>query len=179
MSLPDCRIDKYGSLLCILFGSLELSNTATPLGCKVGHCKNEGESIDCKLSRPSRQAIAAHSQKVLDWQEKCLTQPQREEEARREHVVKHKGKIVAICKKHNATNIRLFGSFIHYPDGKHNDLDVLVDMPSGYTLRDVAVLLDDLMKLLGCAVDVYTEGMFSAPVRKRVLSHARPIEEVL
>lgn len=64
--------------------------------------------------------------------------------------------VVAICARHGASNIRVFGSVALGEEDENSDLDLLVDMEDGRSLFDLAALIGDLEDLLGCAVDVST-----------------------
>jgi uncharacterized protein len=66
--------------------------------------------------------------------------------------------ILETCKRHGASNPRVFGSTIKGTARPDSDIDLLVDLESGRTLFDVAALHDDLETLLGRDVDVLTAG---------------------
>lgn len=66
--------------------------------------------------------------------------------------------IVRIAASHGARRIRVFGSVVRSEADDRSDVDVLVAMDSGRTLFDVGAFLVELRDLLGCEVDVVTEG---------------------
>lgn len=66
--------------------------------------------------------------------------------------------ILEICKKHGASNPRVFGSMATGSAGPDSDIDFVVDLAPGRTLFDVAGLHDDLVELLGREVDILTPG---------------------
>jgi uncharacterized protein len=66
--------------------------------------------------------------------------------------------ILETCRRHGASNPRVFGSTAKGTARADSDIDLLVDLESGRTLFDVAALHDDLETLLGRDVDVLTAG---------------------
>ena len=66
--------------------------------------------------------------------------------------------IEEVCRRHGASNPRVFGSTVRGTANPGSDVDLLVDLESGRTLFDVAALHDDLVELLGREVDVLTSG---------------------
>lgn len=90
--------------------------------------------------------------------------PSLEELRRRRH------EILAVCARHGASNVRLFGSVVRGEQGTESDLDLLVDMEPGRSLFDLGGLLVELEELLGCPVDVMTD--VRDRLRPRVLAEA-------
>lgn len=66
--------------------------------------------------------------------------------------------IVDLCKRHGASNPRVFGSTAKGSARPDSDVDLLVDLEPGRTFFDVAALHDDLEQLLSREVDVLTVG---------------------
>ncbi len=66
--------------------------------------------------------------------------------------------IVDLCRRHGASNPRVFGSVLTGLADDDSDIDLLVDLEAGRTLFDVAALHDDLVELLHREVDVVTAG---------------------
>jgi uncharacterized protein len=66
--------------------------------------------------------------------------------------------ILELCKRHGASNPRVFGSTVKGTARPDSDVDLLVDLESGRTLFDLAALHDDLEQLLSREVDVLTAG---------------------
>jgi putative addiction module CopG family antidote len=89
-----------------------------------------------------------------------------------EEVQARRDEILVIARRHGARNVRLFGSIVRGEAGPHSDVDFLVDMESGRSALDRAGLLVDLGELLGCGVDVATEGSLRERVRERALTEA-------
>ncbi len=67
---------------------------------------------------------------------------------------KLRDEIHGIAKRHNATNISVFGSCARNEDDEHSDVDFLVDFNEKATLFDQINLGFDLEDLLNCKVDV-------------------------
>lgn len=99
-------------------------------------------------------------------------------EAIYEKLTHHRNEIMALARRYGARNVRVFGSVARHEVGEESDLDLLVGMEPGRTLLDVAGLLVDLQDLLGCSVDIVTEGGLRGAFRDRVLAEAVPIEEM-
>lgn len=83
--------------------------------------------------------------------------------------------ILAIAAKHGARNIRIFGSVVRKEAGPTSDVDFLVEMEKGRSLLDLVGLWQDLEDLLGCKVDVLTDGGLSPYLRERIYAEAVPI----
>jgi len=93
-------------------------------------------------------------------------------------LVQHRAQILALATRYGARNVRVFGSVARREADEESDLDVLVAMEPGRTLLDVAGLLVDLQDLLGCPVDIVTEGGLRGNFREQVLAEAISIEEM-
>jgi hypothetical protein len=74
-----------------------------------------------------------------------------------------------------ARNVRVFGSVLRGEDTDGSDLDLLVDVPRGFTLLDMVRLQTAIERQLGVAVDVLTAPDIPARFRERVVQEARPI----
>ena len=78
--------------------------------------------------------------------------------------------VLGLAAKHGAFNVRLFGSVARGEDTPDSDIDFLID----YDLERVSPwfpvgLIQDLEGLLGCRVDVVTEGGLKSRIRDAVL----------
>lgn len=83
--------------------------------------------------------------------------------------------IIGVTKSYGATRFRVFGSRAR-GDAKHDsDLDLIVDVPRGTTLLDLAGIKLDLEELLGIEVEVFTEGSLHHRLRKQILSEAKDL----
>ena len=89
-----------------------------------------------------------------------------------EKLLKKKKKIIQIAKSYGAKNIRVFGSVARGESKKKSDVDSLVDLDSDRNLFDLGGLQMDLQELLGCKVDVVTEGCLREKIRSKIKKEA-------
>ncbi len=87
----------------------------------------------------------------------------------------HHDAILQTAAKIGARNVRVFGSVLHGEDTEDSDLDLLVDVPRGFTLLDMVRLQTSLQQQLGISVDVLTAYDLPARFRAQVVEEARPI----
>jgi predicted nucleotidyltransferase len=80
--------------------------------------------------------------------------------------------ILAIARKHGASNVRLFGSAARGDADEDSDIDLLVDLERGRTLFDLAALIDELNEVTGCRVDVVTEHGLRDRLHDTIISEA-------
>jgi predicted nucleotidyltransferase len=92
-----------------------------------------------------------------------------------ESLRKHRDAVLALAASIGADNVRVFGSVLHGRDTDGSDLDLLVDVPKGTTLLDMARLQSAIEKELGVPVDVLTAGDLPPKFRHVVLQEARPL----
>lgn len=92
-----------------------------------------------------------------------------------EALTSHRDAVLAIAASIGARNVRVFGSVLHGRDTEESDLDLLVDVPNGTTLLDMARLQNAIEGELGVPVDVLTAGDIPAKFRSQVLEEARPL----
>jgi hypothetical protein len=78
--------------------------------------------------------------------------------------------IKQLASYYGAHNLRIFGSVARGESGPDSDLDVLVKFEAGRSLLDQAGLQLDLADLLGCKVDVVSEGALKS--KHRILQDA-------
>jgi len=90
-------------------------------------------------------------------------------------LTQNKDRIREICRRHGASNIRIFGSVARHEAGKESDIDILVDLEPGRTLFDLGGLAYDLERLLGRPVEVATPGLLRAHIRNRIIREAVPL----
>jgi predicted nucleotidyltransferase len=83
--------------------------------------------------------------------------------------------ILVIAAKHGAYNVRLFGSVARGEADEASDVDILVDAGPKTSSWFPAGLVIDLEELLGCEVDVVTEGGLRPRIKDRVLKEAIPL----
>jgi len=75
-----------------------------------------------------------------------------------EDVRNRREEIERLARIHGAYNVRIFGSVARGDDGPESDVDVLVRFEKGRSLLDLVGIHQDLEELLGCEVDVVSEG---------------------
>lgn len=92
-----------------------------------------------------------------------------------EVVEARRDEILRIAERHGARNVRVFGSVARGDAGPGSDLDLLIDVGAVHSAWFPAGLIVDLEDLLGCEVDVVTEGGLHRYVRDEVLSEAKPL----
>ncbi|MEW5981234.1 MAG: nucleotidyltransferase family protein [Acidobacteriota bacterium] len=56
-----------------------------------------------------------------------------------------------------------------------SDVDLLVDVEPGRSMLDIVALWDDLTALLGCPVDLVTDGGISPYLREHIYAEARQL----
>jgi len=83
--------------------------------------------------------------------------------------------IKQIARRHGATNIRIFGSYLHGTQKDDSDIDLLIDLEPGRGLFDLVAMKRDLNKEIGQHVDVVTAGALSPYMREEILSEAKPL----
>ena len=84
-------------------------------------------------------------------------------------------KILPILKKHGVTKAGVFGSFVRGESKEGSDLDVLVELPEGKSLLDLARLKIELEERLGMKVDVLTYNSIHPLLRDRILNEQKVI----
>jgi predicted nucleotidyltransferase len=77
-----------------------------------------------------------------------------------------------LARRHGVVQMRVFSSRTRGAATVSSDLDLLVDLKPE---RDLLEFKLDLEDLLGCEVDVVTEGGLSPYLRDRILKEARPL----
>jgi len=85
----------------------------------------------------------------------------------------HRGAVLLAAARVKASNVRVFGSVARGEDTEASDLDLLVEVPKGTTLLDMASLQRELAEALGVSVDVVTLLDLPERVRARVAREAR------
>jgi predicted nucleotidyltransferase len=80
--------------------------------------------------------------------------------------------ILAIARKHGATNMRVFGSVARGEADEESDIDLLVDLDAGRSLFDLGALVMELNESVGRHVDVVTERGIRTRIRGRIVREA-------
>lgn len=87
----------------------------------------------------------------------------------------NRDEILRLAASHGARNVRIFGSAARGETRTDSDLDFLVEMEHGRSFLDLVALWQDLGELLGCKVDVITDGGLSPHLRDRIYAEAVPL----
>lgn len=87
----------------------------------------------------------------------------------------HRDAIRSIVERHNARNVRVFGSVLHGEDREGSDLDLLIDPTPDTTLFDIGAIRHELLQLLGVQVDVLTPKALPDSFRAKVIQEAQPV----
>lgn len=91
---------------------------------------------------------------------------------RLEKVRRKRKEVLAIAKKHGATNVRVFGSIVRGTDSAQSDVDFLVRVVGQPGPWFPAGMSRELAELLGCPLDIVTEPALYPDFRKFVLKEA-------
>jgi predicted nucleotidyltransferase len=89
-----------------------------------------------------------------------------------DQIRRHRTDIQRMAAKYGARNVRVFGSVARGAAGPASDVDVLAAFEPGRSLLDLIGLEQDLSELLGCKVDVVSEGGISPHLDDRILREA-------
>ena len=92
-----------------------------------------------------------------------------------EQVRRRREEIERVARRYGARDVRIFGSVARGDDSPDSDLDVLVKFEAGRSLLDLVGIQQDLEELLGCRVDVVSEGGISPHLEGRILADAVPL----
>lgn len=87
-------------------------------------------------------------------------------------IPKHRRAILDLARRHGASHVRVFGSTAKGTAGPDSDVDFLVAFEPGRSLIDFVALKQDLEDLLGCPVDLVSEGALHHVIQDRVLAEA-------
>lgn len=84
--------------------------------------------------------------------------------------------IIALAKKHRASNVRVFGSVARGDVTPESDVDLLVTFEPNASLYDLSALSQDLQELLDWRVDVVEDhDNLRERFRRRVLKDVVPL----
>ena len=84
-------------------------------------------------------------------------------------------KILPILGKYGASMASIFGSVARGEATDESDVDILVELPEGSSLLDLAGLKIDIEEILSRSVDVLTYNSLHPLLRDRILSEQEPI----
>ena len=83
--------------------------------------------------------------------------------------------MLAVARRHGATNLRIHGSIAKGQEHSGSDLDLLVDLATYQSLMGLILLRQDLEDLLGCPVDVTETETLHPLIRSEILYQALPL----
>jgi uncharacterized protein len=87
----------------------------------------------------------------------------------------HREEVREVFQRFSMRNPRIFGSTSRNEDTAKSDLDILVEAPSGTSLYDLAKVEIELEAILGCKVEVLTEGFMAPDVLERAEADLIPM----
>ena len=80
--------------------------------------------------------------------------------------------LLAVARRHGASNLRIYGSIATGHEHSGSDLDLLVDLPDDQSLLGLISLRQGLEDLLGCSVDVTEAETLHPLIRAQILEQA-------
>ncbi|MBE9223789.1 nucleotidyltransferase family protein [Cyanobacterium stanieri LEGE 03274] len=83
-----------------------------------------------------------------------------------------KQKILTICAKYGAFNVKVFGSYARGEATEDSDLDLLMDIEKGKSLLNRIALKQELEDLLGIKVDIAKPNNLHETIKNQVLAEA-------
>ena len=83
--------------------------------------------------------------------------------------------VLAVAKRHGASNLRVYGSIAQGLENNGSDLDLLVDLSPDQSLLGLISLRQDLEDLLGCPVDVSEAETLHPLIRTEILEQAKAL----
>ena len=93
----------------------------------------------------------------------------------RRSVFSQRDAIIRLAHHHGAHDVRLFGSLARGDATEASDVDLLVRFDPDRSLLDHGELLMDLRDLLGCKVDVVSEGALQGRFGRIIRREAIPL----
>jgi predicted nucleotidyltransferase len=87
----------------------------------------------------------------------------------------NRSQVREVLQRFGMTNPRVFGSAARGEDTDKSDLDILVDAPPRTSLYDLAAVELELETILGCKVEVLTQGL--PGIRRRGAGRGRPLAD--
>jgi predicted nucleotidyltransferase len=83
--------------------------------------------------------------------------------------------VLAVARRHGASNLRIYGSIAKGQEHNGSDLDLLVDLAADQTLLGLIQLRQELEDLLGCPVDVTEAETLHPLIRSKILGQSLPL----
>ena len=92
-----------------------------------------------------------------------------------ERLHEKRAEILEAAARHGARNVRVFGSVARGEAREDSDVDFLVELEPGRSLFDLAHFWGELEDILGCKVDVATEGGLHPVLEEAIASDVQPL----
>lgn len=86
-----------------------------------------------------------------------------------------RAEILALAERYGVSNVRVFGSVARGEATPSSDVDLLVDLPTGFTLLKLSGLVRALREQLGCPVEVTSAQHLRPELRSAILRDAQPL----
>ncbi len=83
--------------------------------------------------------------------------------------------ILALADRYGAYNVRVFGSVARGDSTPESDVDLLVNFRPGTSLYELSGLWQDLQEMLGCQINIISEGGLKERMRKRIEKDLTPL----
>lgn len=90
-------------------------------------------------------------------------------------LVRHRHTVLQEIEDAGASNVRVFGSVARGEDGPDSDVDLLIEIPDGFTLFDLGRLQVAVERALGHAADVIPDRGLKGKIRSRAFEDAVPL----
>jgi len=94
-------------------------------------------------------------------------------------LTEQRDEILRLAEIYHAADVRVFGSVARGDTSDTSDVDLLIKTRPGCSLFDLGGLLEDLKDLLGCPVDLVTEGSYAGTPRIRPSLVSRLLKALL
>jgi len=92
-----------------------------------------------------------------------------------EKIRSRREEILGLARKHDARNVRIFGSIVRGEERPDSDVDFLVEIGPNPSPFFPGGFLADLEELLGRPADIVTEKALHRAIRDQVLKEAVPL----
>jgi len=83
--------------------------------------------------------------------------------------------MIPVLRGYGVVRAGVFGSFVRGEADRESDLDLVVELPDGSSLLDLAGIKVDLEELFGMTVDVTTYNSLHPDLRDQILREARVV----
>ena len=93
----------------------------------------------------------------------------------RQRLLARRSDVLALAKRHGASNLRVFGSLAKGQGRAGSDLDLLVDLAGDQSLLGLISLRQALEDLLGCSVDLAEAETLHPLIRAEILEQAKAL----